>query len=281
MNKKKVIICRGIPASGKTTWAKSMLEKSPGKYKKVNKDLLREMLDDSKWSGDNEKFIISIRNTMILEALKSGKHVIVDDTNLAPKHVTAITELVKGLADVEIKPFDIPLYEAIERDKKRENPVGRKVILNMWEKFLKPEKPVHDPSLPSAIIVDIDGTVAKMDGRGPYDWNKVGSDIPNKPVIEVVRRMSKTYQIIICTGRDGVCEDITREWLRVNYIPYDYFYIRPAGDNRKDSIIKKEIYDNNIAGKYNILFCLDDRNQVVDMYRGLGLDVLQCDYGDF
>jgi hypothetical protein len=57
--------------------------------------------------------------------------------------------------------------------------------------------------------------------------------------------------------------------------------MRQTDDNRKDSIIKEEIYDAHIRGKYNVLFVLDDRDQVVQMWRSLGLTVLQCNEGDF
>ena len=76
---KKIIILKGLPASGKSTWAKEQVEKSQGGCKRVNKDDLRTMIDDGKFSKGNEKFVVQIRNNLIVEALKAGKHVIVDD----------------------------------------------------------------------------------------------------------------------------------------------------------------------------------------------------------
>jgi len=107
---KKVILTKGLPASGKSTWAKEQLQMYPGRYKIVNKDSLRAMLDDGKYSATNEKFILKARDELIMLALSAGYHVIVDDTNLHPKHEMAIRELVKGMATIEIQDFtDVPL----------------------------------------------------------------------------------------------------------------------------------------------------------------------------
>lgn len=133
-----------------------------------------------------------------------------------------------------------------------------------------------------AIICDIDGTLTKMKGRGPYDWDKVGQDEVNKPVADIVQTYGiQGVKIIILTGRDGVCEKATKEWLEKHSIFYDYFYIRPKDNTEKDIIIKRRIFEKHIKDKFNILFALDDRDQVVEMWRSLGLTCLQVDYGDF
>jgi hypothetical protein len=137
-----------------------------------------------------------------------------------------------------------------------------------------------------AIIVDIDGTLAKMNGRGPFDWDRVGEDKVNEPVKAVVDAMNYGYQedlhIIIFSGRDSVCRPETHTWLVLNKIPFDDLFMRPEGNNEKDAIIKRRLFEAHVAGKYDVLFVLDDRNQVVDMWRKeLGLTCLQVDYGDF
>jgi len=149
-----------------------------------------------------------------------------------------------------------------------------------------------------AIIVDVDGTLADMRGiRGPFEWDKVHLDRPHQDVIDLVKDLAGVdtysdtflddglieakYKIIITTGRDGVCEEATRKWLKDNGVPYDDFYIRKAGDFRKDNIIKSEIYMDHIRPKYDVKYVIDDRDQVVDMWRSLGLRVLQVAPGDF
>src|SRR5215470_18336584 len=96
----KILILKGLPGSGKTTWAKDFIYASPfderGKvtkgpgWKRVNKDDLRNMIDAGQWSGPNEKEILRVRDMLILEFLDQGHSVIVDDTNLHPKHIAQI-----------------------------------------------------------------------------------------------------------------------------------------------------------------------------------------------
>ena len=148
---RKVIICKGLPASNKSGWAKEQIENSNCSIKRINKDILRKMLDNSKYSKGNEKYVLQLRDHILLTSLDLGKSVIVDDTNFHPSHEERIRELVsdynKGLygekpinsVQVEVKFFDVPLEECIIRDLKRPNSVGAKVIWDMYNKYLKPK----------------------------------------------------------------------------------------------------------------------------------------------
>lgn len=238
------------------------------------------MLDDGEWSRSNESFILEMRNTMIVSCLDRDLDVIVDDTNLAPMHIESIKKIGNMMnAEIEVRFFELPLHEAIMRDSRREKSVGQNVIVDMFNKYLKP-KIEYNPELFDAIIVDIDGTLAKMNGRGPYEWGRVNEDLVNNPIADIVDNC-KGIKILV-SGRSDECRRETEEWLLVNNITYDYLYMRPAAQlMEKDTVIKKEIYDKYIAGKYNIQFVLDDRDQVVHMWRGLGLTCLQVDYGNF
>jgi predicted kinase len=289
---KTVWIYKGLPASGKSTAAKIVIDKNPGKYKRVNKDDLRLMLDASKWSKTNEKFILRVRDNIIIEALNDGKHVIIDDTNLHPKHEEGIRQLVKNYnsennsnTQVMVKFFDVNVDECIKRDLQRPKSVGSKVIMDMYNKFIKTEgsnKLIQDKTLPAAIIVDVDGTLADKGDRSPFQWDKVGEDTVKNEIKEIVTRYKADTKIIIFTGRDGVCEPETKAWLKEHDIHFDLLYIRPKGNMEKDSIIKRKLFDDHIRNKYFVRFVLDDRNQVVDMWRKeLGLVCLQVDYGDF
>lgn len=277
----KVILTKGLPGSGKSTWAKELSDNMPNTYKRVNKDDLRAMVDNSKYSHDAEKFILQIRDAIILMSIEQGKHVIVDDTNLAPKHVAHITELVKGKAEIKIKDFtDVDIDTCIKRDLKRTASVGEKVIRGMYNQFLRKKEVYTDsPELPKAIIVDIDGTLAKMQGRSPFDWSKVKEDAVNEVVKTLVNDYG--YTVIIFSGRDGICKDDTIQWLRGNEIEYQFLFMRDVGNTEKDAIIKRRMFEENVRGKYFIEYVLDDRNQVVEMWRNMGLTCLQVAEGDF
>lgn len=271
--RQKIILTRGLPAAGKDTWAKELILQHPNQYKRINKDMLREMLDINIWNKDNEKFILLSRNLMAEEIIKSGKSVIISDTNLAEKHQAFFSDLAKKYnIPLEIKDFtNITPEVCIERDLKRPNSVGAKVIWDMYHQFINPVKPmerkldpvVYDEHLPYCWLIDIDGCLAKMHNRGPFDWQKVGDDLPNVSVINLVRSLhSSGYIINIMSGRDGSCREQTQDWLNAHDVPHDNLFMRDAGNSEKDSIIKERIFHEKIEGKYNIVGVVDDRKQV-------------------
>lgn len=135
-----------------------------------------------------------------------------------------------------------------------------------------------------AVLVDIDGTLAIRTGdRSPFDWSRVGEDDPNPPVIELVQiiRAAGQHRIILMSGRDESCRTQTEMWLDAQQVPFDELYMRPEKDNRKDSIVKEELYRKHVDGRYDVAFIVDDRNQVVAMWRSLGLSCFQVAEGDF
>ena len=298
MSNQKVIVLRGLPASGKTTFAKEWVAKDPTNRVRVNKDDLRAMLHGGHWSKGNEKQVVQLEEEIIINSLILGKSVVVDNTHLATnkdgtnKHLRRIQQLVEAnplleqyqysvLEDkikVELHSFNVLPEEAIKRDLKRENSVGSDVIWRMyWDHVAAIKKPEYDISKTDAIIVDVDGTLAQMEGRHPYQWDKVGTDSVREHIKELVNVFCATgYKIIVLTGRDGCCYAETKKWLADNGITYDSLFSRPIGDNRKDFIVKKEIYDYYIAPYYNIRLVVDDRPQVIREWRRLGLPVINA-----
>ena len=285
--KQKIYFLRGLPASGKSTWAKKKCEEDSN-IVRVNKDDIRAMMG-GKYTSGKEKVTLGIRDSIIKEALGSGKSVIIDDTNYNPIHLERVKDVVReasGLQEhIEIVEFDTPVDECIKRDAKRDNPVGKAVIMDMYRKYVQqvPEQVPYDPNLPNAVIVDIDGTLAHMDGnRSPYDYSKVSGDRCDSTIREMVKAYNESgYEIIIVSGRKDECYDVTRKWLTDNRIPFEYLLMRKTEDNRPDWIVKKEIYEEHIKGKYNVEFVLDDRDQVVRMWREEGLKCLQVQEGNF
>ncbi len=309
MSGQTLYITIGLPASGKSTWAKKMVADNPGMFKRVNKDDLRAMLDVSQFSNGNEQFVLETRDFIVREALKKGKSVIVDDTNLNPKHQehleTIVGQINRGI-NIELVLFDVPINECIVRDSKRTVKVGEKVIRSMFKSYETRKTSLgmskhkvttincdttannvvqpfaFDPALPTVIIYDIDGTVALMNNRSPFDWSKVHQDTVNEPVADIVREHVKAgYPVFAVSGRDGSCRELTQNWLVANNIPFNGLFMRAPGDSRKDSIVKMEIFENEFKGKFNIKFVLDDRNQVVNMWRSLGITCLQVAEGNF
>lgn len=278
----KLTLLKGLPASGKTTWAVQKVVLSGGSTKRVNKDDLREMIDGGQYSKQNEKNILSVRDALVHQWLSEGFDVIVDDTNLAPKHEETMREIANHHgAEFEIKTFSLPLAECMRRDALREHPVGEKVILGMWERYVKPAEE-HNGNLPEAIICDLDGTLSHLNGRNPYDATHCDEDGLNHIVRDILWRFGNTgTRIVLVSGREAAYREPTLRFLEKHNIPFDVLLMRSTGDARKDSVVKEEIYKYNIKELYNVLFVLDDRDQVVAMWREQGLQCFQVNYGNF
>lgn len=300
-------ITKGLPASGKTTWAKKLIDEKQGKLKRFNRDDLRAMIDNGKWSKGNEQFIKKVQREMAAAAITEGFDVVIDDTNL----VTATFDswLQFGTdhgCKIHVEDFThISVHLCIERDKNRVASVGEEVIRKMNKLIPRKSRPLpfRRPmvtGLPYCIICDIDGTIAHMGGeRGPFEWKKVGVDKPDAEMQALlcclIAHQEEPPKLFYFSGRDSVCRAETLQWLKDHNFPRDprteplnssnldyTLVMRPEGDHRSDAIVKREFFDAHIDGKYNVLCVLDDRDRVVDMWREeLGLLVMQVARGDF
>jgi len=298
MRKKRKLtltMTRGIPASGKTTWAEQEVINAKACGEKVvivNKDDIRAELVKQgwKWSHETEKEVIEIRNKAIVGALAHGESVICSDCNFG-KHKQRLSDLARKYgAEFRVVDFThVPLETCIERDSKRPEGkrVGEKVIREMYEKYVaipKVEHYVPKSETPLAIICDLDGTLALFDGkRSPYDAAKCADDDLNLPVYEVISAMcNRRYKIIYLSGREDKFRAQTEAFLTKHLCPVGGpLLMRPTGDFRKDYIVKQELFDKYVRNDYNVLFVLDDRNSVVKMWRELGLTCLQVAEGAF
>ncbi len=143
------------------------------------------------------------------------------------------------------------------------------------------------------VLFDIDGTLANIEHRRGFldqatpDWKAfnaaMGDDTPNQPVVSLYKTLwaSAAYKLILVTGRNERSRKLTEQWLSWNEIPFGRLLMRADGDFRADHIIKEEILDQLLAEGLDIQFTVDDRQQVVDMWRRRGITCLQCDVGDF
>lgn len=135
-----------------------------------------------------------------------------------------------------------------------------------------------------AILCDIDGTLAHMMGRSPYDWSRVEEDFIDENVREILElyHYNTEVRIILMSGRDEVCRKETIRWLDHHLVSYDELLMRGANDTRKDNVVKMELYNEFIKDRYKVRFILDDRDQVVKMWREeLGLVCFQVAPGAF
>lgn len=298
MKSQKVYFLMGLPASGKSTLARELVKEGKGKVKRLNKDDLRAMIDDGVWSKENEETILSIQRQMLKSLLKKGYSVVVDDTNYNPYHLRKVYEIAEPYAEVIVKELDTPIDVCIERDLQRVNGhVGEKVIRRIDRQRQHYKRhiaeggrrtndyayPGHDENLPPAIVVDLDGTLAHANSRNIFDYSRVDTDDCDEAVKKVVNIFWRTHPVIIMSGREGTeeCLDKTKKWLQKHGVRYDRIYMRAEGDHRPDYIVKREMFVDHVAGEYNVLFVLDDRNSVVDEWRSMGLKVLQVEEGDF
>lgn len=292
---KRFVMTKGLPGSGKSTWAEQqVLQAEPGQAIRINQDLLRVMLNADRWKGTKtENRVKNARDVLVDNMMDDRVPLIIsDDTNFHPSCAATFRRLCLDHGyTFEVKDFtDVPVATCIKRDLKRARSVGERVIKDMYAKWLEtPYEPVaYVPGLPDALLVDIDGTLAHMVAppggkvRSPYDYDRVNEDQVDETVADIVRNAHERGDtIIVMSGRDEECRNVTFCWLAHNDIPFDYLYMRPRGDVRKDSIVKSELFDAYVAGRFNIRFVLDDRNQVVDMWRARGLKTLQVQPGDF
>ncbi len=279
----KLLMLKGLPGSGKSTWARQFVSENQD-WVRINKDSIREMMGG--WTFKKEKLVIKFRDVIVETVLADKKNVIVDDTNFDPKHEKRLQQLadIYG-AEFSVKFFDTPIEECIKNDLKRLASTGERVIRKMYKQYLAPARGLPPPwftGYPRAIICDIDGTVALHNGRSPYDTELCETDLPNFKICRLVDQAREHgMKIIFVSGREDKFRALTETWLLRNVGIYDALFMRPTGDHRKDDIVKEELYNQNILGKFNIEFVLDDRNRVVDMWRRIGLTCLQVAEGDF
>jgi predicted kinase len=266
----------GMQASGKSTYCKQFLKDNQD-WKCVNRDSIRHMLSNYSFDNKNEQLVTLVERKAIQAILDQGYNLIVDKMNINSKYLQDdVTFIQSQYSNVEFEYMEFPvtLGEAIERDKKRDFVIGESVLKQTWKKYeiqlkemLERHKPKNNSNKnkPFAYLLDIDGTIAHTLNRRIFDEDKVGTDICDEIVKDVIIGLhDNSNYIIVVSGRQDSCREATEKWLKDNDVPYDFIFMRKAKDSRSDVIVKQEIYDNYIKDNYYVKGVFDDRPRVCE-----------------
>lgn len=284
----------GLPGSGKSTWAREYVEHNPNTVI-VNNDAIRvEYMDREKidkWTPAVENYVRCQRELMIRTARFKGQDVIVDNTHFNPKTRKQIVEFCEGIGyTVELVDFQhVSVEECVQRDAQREGKarVGEKVIRDMYRKFsprpAEGELPDWNPdlSLPKAVLVDLDGTLAEMVARGPFEEHLVYTDRVRQFVLHTVRALQQAgFRLIFMSGRSERCREETVRWLQDKCaftLDHCELWMRAADDRRRDSDVKRDLYTNHVLGRYSVMAVFDDRQSVIqECWDQLNIPVFRC-----
>lgn len=302
----KIIATRGLPGSGKSTWAKAWVAEDPANRTRVCRDDLRYMSFGA-YSGltsAQEDAISGMEQALVRTAIAGGKEVVVDAMHLRARYAKKWYSFAD---EVEFKDFEIDYKTLMQRGFERSAQHSQKfvpehVLQTMYNNLTvkgelrpAPERPevlsapqvqlyVPDKKKPRAFIVDIDGTIARLSDDNPrshYDYTRVIEDEPNWDVMNVIHALSQEHMIILMSGRDSVCRQSTEQWLWQFGFEYEALFMRAEGDDRRDDVVKLELFNENVRDNYNVKGAFDDRDRVVKLWRSLGIRTYQVDYGDF
>lgn len=301
----KIILTRGIPGSGKSTWAKQFVAEDKEHRIRLNWDDMRNMMGPY-WVPSrefvNKKMLWTAINAIAYDS-ETWYTVVIDNMNLNPKgyeeyyywlkYYNEYIEPYNKVCELEFKDFFIPIEECIRRDALRTNPIGEKTIKDIWNKYkhfiqtTSVEKYVNNlininPDNPTCIVIDMDSTMCfninKRAWYGEGSTEEMINDVPNLGVIKCIEILQNYFPIIVATGRDTSQIEVTKQWLNKYNIKPKEFYFRKKGDYRKGVIVKKEQI-TQILENYNIMVIFEDSQPIVDMYREMGLTVLQPNKG--
>ena len=299
----QILILIGAPGSGKSAFARYFLRTEENWMRLCRDDFRAMQFTTDNMSNHEERLIAEMTDAAIEKLLLKRCNVLIDATHCRKEYLNHYIERFNHLADISFKVFDVDYSTLAERCDKRFQNTGKFIPRSVLKKFVKelevlkkefdfsprPKVDIYksataqDVSLPKAVICDLDGTLALIRNRNPYDATHCDEDELNVPVANLLRSFyDNGYKILLLSGRTERFHSPTVRFLEKHSVSYHQLWMRKDNDSRKDATMKREIFDTEIAGKYFIELILDDRNQVVDMWRKeLQLTCFQVNYGDF
>lgn len=160
--------------------------------------------------------------------------------------------------------------------------------MSKWPNITEKSKPCY--------LFDLDGTLADVSHRlhhiarpegddRPKDWDAFfdacEKDAPIPHIVDLCRKLSNHFPIVVVSGRSDRVRHATETWLRLHNVFCDALYMRSAGDHRPDHATKKSLLKQILAAGYDPIMAFDDRDQVVKMWRDQGIPCAQVAEGNF
>lgn len=288
-----LVVMVGPPGSGKSTYS--------GQFKDVYG-----------WTYVNQDAQGNGHLQIFKDAVASRQHIVVDRMGFTKHQRSRYLDLAhENGYQTQIVVLHQPYRECFERCMARQGhetikdeKAARSAINMFFSKYERvQDNEAHhvtriwpEGEKPSVIVCDLDGTLCDVEHRRHFvkkpagekkDWvgffRGMADDKPQQWCMDILKKFSefKQHTIVYCSGRPDNWKKLTMEWLEKYEAPNGYLFMRPRSDSRQDNIVKEIILDFEILTRFTPYFMIDDRKQVVDMWRARGYTCLACAEGDF
>lgn len=283
-DKPTLFILRGLPCSGKTKYAKFIVESHPNAIR-ISKDDIRSMVFPGlPWSGSNENIVVALQSTLLAKAIEAGRSVVLDDLNLHPKHVERYRKIAdENNYEVQLLEMDVSIEKCIKKDAERENPIGQHRMAQ-----LATRRNLHDIDS-EYVIYGLDDTLFDVSTRRymAQTENGINPRVMNEPEwlyndvirddvrVQLLEDFEHGFQIVLLTHRPETLRGVTEGLLQRAMIPYHALLMRPNDLFLTEVSFKQRVLRQTLP----IDLCrkvYEDNPSVIKMFKDEGLTVFQC-----